>query len=106
MIFETHKPILRKNKSTPENREFWEFVERTARDVEQNFPQWKRGGYCTENSTLVNEQRRKRNKITIEGKWAHIRQWVEELRRAGWKEKEPVSGEPTGFKFTSVTFEL
>ena len=60
----------------------------------------------THKPILGKPDRLKTPRVSIEGKWAHIRQWVEELRRAGWKEIEPVNGEPTGFKFTSVTFEL
>lgn len=35
--------MIRKNLSTQENRDFWAFVEKTAKDVEDNFPAWKRG---------------------------------------------------------------
>lgn len=34
--------MLIKDKSTPENREFWEFVEKTAEEV-RSWPDWKRG---------------------------------------------------------------
>jgi hypothetical protein len=35
--------MLRKNKDTVENREFWEYVEKTSAEV-QNWPAWKIGG--------------------------------------------------------------
>ena len=48
---------------------------------------------------------RKTPRVTIEGKWSHIRQFVEALRRDGWRETKAASGEPTGFQFTTVEFE-
>jgi hypothetical protein len=33
--------MLRKNKTDPESRAFWEYVERTARRVQDQWPDWK-----------------------------------------------------------------
>jgi hypothetical protein len=34
-------PLI-KRKDTPESREFWEFVERVAREEQENRPKWQR----------------------------------------------------------------
>lgn len=36
--------MLKRNLSTPKSREFWAFVDKTARDVVESFPLWKIGG--------------------------------------------------------------
>lgn len=59
----------------------------------------------THKPLLGKPDRLKTPRVTIEGKWAHIRQFVEALRRDGWRETRAASGEPTGFKFTTVEFE-
>lgn len=40
---EERRALLAKDRSTPENRAFWDYVERTAKDV-RGWPDWKRGG--------------------------------------------------------------
>lgn len=34
---------IKKRKDTPENREFWNFVEKVSKNVADSFPAWKRG---------------------------------------------------------------
>lgn len=51
--------MIRKDKSTKENREFWEYVERIAKDVDENFPSWKKGG------ANMNDNENKTNAPTI-----------------------------------------
>lgn len=36
---------IRRKTDTPEAKEFWDFVDRTAESVEKNFPPWKIGGH-------------------------------------------------------------
>ena len=41
--------------------------------------------------------------ISIEGKWANVRNIVQDLLDDGWRIKGEATGEPSGFKFTEVT---
>lgn len=44
---------LKKRKDTPELKEFWEYIEKTSKDVENNFPDWKKGGLATSKKELI-----------------------------------------------------
>lgn len=41
MLDGTPTRTMKKDRSTPENQEYWDFVEKIAEDVRQNFPLWK-----------------------------------------------------------------
>ena len=40
---------IAKDKSNDENREYWEYIERSSREVEETYPNWKKGGERTLN---------------------------------------------------------
>lgn len=35
---------LKKKMDSEENREYWAYVEQTSREVEETYPDWKKGG--------------------------------------------------------------
>lgn len=43
--------------------------------------------------------------LYIEGKWAQIRNIVQNLLDDGWKYTDEPTGEPSGFQFTEVTLQ-
>ena len=49
---------LKKKMDSDENRRYWEYVERTAREVEETFPDWKKGGEKTNSTDSQSETRR------------------------------------------------
>lgn len=52
---------LKRKMNSPEDEEYWEFVDRTAKKVE-TYPAWKRGG---DNVKLSGEEEPKRNPSEI-----------------------------------------
>lgn len=40
-----------------ENREYWEYVEKTSKEVEETYPNWKKGGEKFDSRNLSDESR-------------------------------------------------
>lgn len=56
-------------------------------------------------SEAVQMLRLKDERIEIQGKWQNIRHLIAGLLADGWRIKDELTGEPSGFKFTEVTLE-